>query len=226
MVTGVQTCALPISQLALLVGPALLVGGELGLGLGWISGSAILVAISVAVVGIAGLERGLELVRGVQVFPYNSYLTLGYFVDPLVRSGYLSPTTRLAGINLLTLGLQAAVGLATLAIAYRQRGRGSRVLVPVGLIGSILVSPHLHQDDLAVLVVAGWLLAGGSQGRLLRVWPLVVLVAGETPQLITPAPLLLSLLVWLLLLWSPAQRARHETDSLPTARQRPALDQP
>jgi hypothetical protein len=113
----VLSLALLKPQLALLVGPALLVGGELGLGLGWLTGSAILVALSVAVVGITGLERGLELVRGVQEFPYNSYLTLGYLVDPLVRSGYLSPTTRLAGINPLTLSLQAAIGMATLAIA-------------------------------------------------------------------------------------------------------------
>jgi hypothetical protein len=192
-------------QLALLVGPALLVGGELALGLGWLGGSSLLVALSVAVVGVAGLERGLELVRGVQVYPYNSYLTLGYLVDPLVRSGYLSPTTRLMGINPVTLGLQAALGLATLAIAYRHRGRGPAALVPIGLIGSILVAPHLHQDDLAVLLVAAWLLTRGRQGTVLRYWPLVVLAAGEAPQLVTPVPLLLSLLVWLVLLWNPAE---------------------
>jgi len=222
----VLSLALLKPQLALLVGPALLVGGELGLGLGWLTGSAILVALSVVVVGIPGLERGLELVRSVQVFPYNSYLTLGYLVDPLVRSGYLSPTTRLAGINPLTLGLQAAVALATLAIAYRHRGRGPRELVPIGLIGSILVAPHLHQDDLAVLVVAAWLLAGLGRGRLLRFWPLVVLAAGEAPQLITPVPLLLSLLVWLLLLWNPTERGREDSAApssppSPSARNQP-----
>jgi hypothetical protein len=212
----VLSVALLKPQLALLVGPALLVGGELGLGLGWLTGSAILVALSIGLVGIPGLERGLELVRGVQVYPYNSYLTLGYLVDPLVRSGYLSPTTRLAGLNPLTLGLQAAVALATLAIAYHHRGHGPRALVPIGLIGSILVAPHLHQDDLAVLVLAAWLLAGSNQGRLLRLWPLVVLAAGEAPQLITPVPLLLSLLVWLLLLWKPAEPSRREPSALPS----------
>ncbi len=77
--------------------------------------------------------------------------------------------------------------------------------MPIGLVGSILVAPHLHQDDLAVLLVAAWLLTRGRQGTVLRYWPLVVLAAGEAPQLITPVPLLLSLLVWLLLLWNPAQ---------------------
>jgi hypothetical protein len=220
----VLSLALLKPQLALLVGPALLVGGELGLGLGWVSGSAVLVALSVAVVGIAGLERGLELVRSVQVFPYNSYLTLGYLVDPLVRSGYLSPTTRLAGFNPLTLGLQAAVALATLVIAYRHRGRRPGALVSIGLIGSILVAPHLHQDDLAVLILAAWLLAGGSQGRLLRFWPLVVLTAGEAPQFITPVPLLLALLGWLLLLWNPTERSRNEAAALPSARQTRVLE--
>ena len=61
-----------------------------------------------------------------------------------------------------------------------------------------------------VLVVAAWLLAGDRQGRLQRFWPLVVLAAGEAPQFTTPLPLLLSLLVWLLLLWNPVGDAEGQ----------------
>jgi Glycosyltransferase family 87 len=202
---AVLALALLKPQVALLVGPALLAGGELAFGLGWLTGTAVLVALSVVVVGLPGLERGLQLLRGVQVYPYNSWLTLGYLVNPVVRSGYLSANARVAPFDPLTLGLDAAVGVAALAVAFRNRGRLGAV-VAAGIIGTILAAPHLHQDDLAVLVVAAWLLAAENPGKILRAWPLVVLLAGELPQLITPVPLEISLLVWLLLLWRHPDR--------------------
>ncbi len=200
----VLSLALLKPQLVLLVGPAVLVGGELGFGLGWIAGSALLVGLSVAVVGVPGLERGLAIIRSVQVYPFNSYLTLDYLVDPVVRSGYLTATARVAVLNPVTLGLQGVVALATLAVAYRHRHRGPAVLVSIGLIGSILVAPHLHHEDFAILIVAAWLLEGDGPSRVQRLWPLAVLAAGEAPQVTGPLPLLASLLIWLFLLWNPA----------------------
>ncbi|HVD00472.1 MAG TPA: glycosyltransferase family 87 protein [Candidatus Dormibacteraeota bacterium] len=188
-------------QLALLVGPTLLFGGEMVFASGWLTGTAVLIGLSVGLVGVVGIEHGLELVRKVQVYPYNSYLTLAYIADPVVRSGYLSPSARLVGINPLTLSLQVVAGVSALAIAFHNRGRGAAIVLSIGIIGSILVAPHLHQDDLAILVVAAWLLAGTRPERVLQFWPLIVLVAGESPQFLTPLPIEASLVAWLLLLW-------------------------
>ena len=188
-------------QLALLVGPALLVGGEMGIGLGWVLGSSVLVALSILLVGVPGLERALDIVRGVQVFPFNRYLTLDYLTDPVVRSGYLSASARLAPVDPIALLLRLALGLATLMLARRNRHQGTATVLAIGLIGSVLVAPHLHQDDLAVLLVPIWLLADRTVKGPLRFWPLVILVAGEAPQFFTPVPLLASLLVWMLILY-------------------------
>jgi Glycosyltransferase family 87 len=190
-------------QLALLVGPALLVGGELGIGLGWVLGTSVLVALSVILVGIPGLERGLGIVRSVQVFPFNHYLTLDYLIDPVVRSGFLSASARVPAFDPVTLLPRIALGLATLILARRYRHQGPAILIALGVIGSMLVAPHLHQDDLAILLIPIWLLADRTGKSPLRFWPLIVLAAGEAPQFLTPVPLLAALLVWMFILNRP-----------------------
>ena len=153
-------------------------------------------------VGVGGLVSGLGIVRSVQVLPFNLSLTLDYLFDQVVGSGYLS-TARVPAFDPVTLLPRMALGVATLALARRYRHQGPATLISVGIIGSVLVAPHLHQDDLAILMIPIWLLADRTVRGPLRFWPLVILAAGEAPQFLTPVPLLASLLVWMLILNRP-----------------------
>ena len=60
----------------------------------------------------------------------------------------------------LALALQLATALAVLGTAYLVRHEAVRdeLAIAAGLVGSLLIVPYLHYQDLAVLVLAGWLL--------------------------------------------------------------------
>ena len=98
-------------------------------------------------------------------------------------------------------GVAAAVfqvGFAVLALAVAYHRRGVEVPIAAGLVGSLLVTPYIHVQDLAMLVVAGWLgqRAGQTRGEclLLVVGYLAVELA---PSSVGGAPLIAVELAWL-----------------------------
>jgi len=107
------------------------------------------------------------------------------------------------------LGQAVMAGLALVA-AYRQRHQGPAAPVVAGLIGSLLVTPYLHIEDLTVLFVAAWLylqMVPPRLGRLLLVLgyaamlPSVLFRALEGME---PAVVVLEA-VWLLLIAWPLE---------------------
>jgi hypothetical protein len=60
--------------------------------------------------------------------------------------------------------LEAVVAGAALFAAWRLRAAGVRAVVGIGLLGSLLATPHLHLQDLALIPLAAWLLLGAVPG--------------------------------------------------------------
>jgi len=61
------------------------------------------------------------------------------------------------GHGWLAAGAQAILILVTLVAAYRHRREGPELPIVAGLIGSLLVTPFIHLEDLTTVVVAAWL---------------------------------------------------------------------
>ena len=106
-------------------------------------------------------------------------------------------------VRLAVAGLLIAV---TAAVAYRHRHEAPAIPIACALIGSMLVTPYLHSQDLATLLLAGGI---AVHGRLDR-WQYGLLSAGYLLLLaisywgfggwgsILGAALLVSETVWLL----------------------------
>jgi hypothetical protein len=125
---------------AFLVPLALLVAGRRRTFVTWlIAASAVAVAV-VATVGMAGLAA------------YVSQLQ-----NPPAGSNALSLEAALGVSGLSALVLRLVIVGAVLAAAWRLRSSTGLVIV-VGVIGSLLVTPYLHASDLTLFAVAGWIL--------------------------------------------------------------------
>jgi hypothetical protein len=108
---------------------------------------------------------------------------------------------------------QAGVAALTLVAAYRQRHRGPTAPIVAGLVGSLLVTPYVHIQDLTVLFAAAWLYLRLNPPRLAR----MVLVVGYLAILpsvryrvlegMEPGIAILAL-VWLLLMAWPLDLRR------------------
>ena len=82
------------------------------------------------------------------------------------------------------------VGVVVVA-AFAQRARGPQWPIAIGVIGSLLVTPFYHPDDVAILLPAAWLWMRTAPARLER----VLMAVGFSGALLlgTPLPLLLCL---------------------------------
>jgi hypothetical protein len=143
-------------QTLMLVPAALLLVGKRRTFLTWSAGSGLLVVGSLVSLGRSGTLAYLERIQLTQSNPKLFWVF--WYVSPswvLRRNGYgwlIAPAT------VLLLGVVAVV-------AWRSRPRRStstpgdlEVPLAAAIIGSLLVAPFLHLQDLAVLFLAGWLL--------------------------------------------------------------------
>jgi hypothetical protein len=124
----------------LLVPVALLAAGRYRVFAAWFAASALLVVITVAVLGPHGMSAYVNELRA----------PLPRGADALTLKGALDAN----GIDAVLLRL-LVVGIV-LATAFKLRGSPAAV-VPVGIVGSMIVSPYLHGSDLCVLSVAAWM---------------------------------------------------------------------
>lgn len=151
-------------QVGLLVPFCVLIAGRRRLFVTWLASSIVLAGVSVALIGPDGLQRYLAAVAQAGTWKLNQRFTLA----------------DIAGSGAPRYGLQALVATAALAAAWRQRLSLERV-VAVGLIGSAAVVPYIGLQDLAALVLAGWLLirsgVDGWMGLLLAAAYVIVELA-------------------------------------------------
>jgi len=186
-------------QLAFLVPLAILAGGRRRMFLGWLTATAGILAVCLMTLGPTGLATyGSRL--------YQATQSLDSFVVPvrLTLAGLL-------GQGLLAHAAQVAVTVITLAVCWRRRGGGPEFPIAAGITASLLVTPFVHAQDLAMLLPAGWLSLRSGWRPFERTLGLTGYLASLV--LFTPLPLLLLVLGWLpRIVPLPAGVGRPRTD--------------
>ncbi len=94
-------------------------------------------------------------------------------------------------VALMATVIRMAIVAAVLAAVYRLRGDVGLV-IPAGILGSLLVSPYLHAADLCLLSAAGWMVWQERSGAIWRsalatLWVLAnpyLFIGGAAPTLI------------------------------------------
>jgi alpha-1,2-mannosyltransferase len=163
-------------QLAFLVPLALLFARHDRAFAGSVLSLGVLAAVSVIALGLAGLgdyQSRLSFAAGV---PVNRELTLAYFL----------------GAGTATRVVQVAIGLWSLLLAYRTRGRGVEWLYVCALVGGMLATPYVHLDDLGMLGLAAWILLRADRSPLTWVYALGAALVIEGEPIWGPAPVLLA----------------------------------
>ena len=107
-------------------------------------------------------------------------------------SNYLEAPTEAARPRPSTVSTLASFALIGIALAvFLGRARGPQWAIALGVIGSLLITPFYHPDDMAILVPAAWLWMHSAPAALERT--LVAAGLGGALLLGTPLPLVLCL---------------------------------
>jgi hypothetical protein len=170
-------------QDAILVPIALLVSGRIpvfGAFVGW---AAVLSLASIAALGAAGVTGYLGATAFLQSNPIHQYDTLAYVF----------------GVGPLTYATEIFLGALAMVIAYRRRAEQDLVFA-LGVLGSVLASPHMHQPDYALNLLAAWLVLRTGPGLAHRLWLVAGIPACQFTAIGLPLPQLLWQTAWLGLL--------------------------
>jgi hypothetical protein len=170
-------------QVVIVLPVALFVSGRWRAVAGWIAGGAVLALLSAIALGPAGLAGYFEALKLVESDTGHAYFTPAY----------------LFGFGWLTLAILALQGIACVAVAIRRRD-DLDIVFAVGLLGSLMVSFHLHQTDYSNLVLAAWLVLRGSPPLWHRAWLAAGIVTMQLLPLGQPVPQLIWDVVWLTML--------------------------
>lgn len=169
-------------QLAFLVPLALLAGGRKRTFAGWVTGSGAILAACLVTLGIDGLmaywSRLVAATSSLDSFQVPVQLTL---------SGLL-------GAGLLAHIAQLGVTAITLVFCWRRRANGPEFPIAAGLCASLLVTPFVHTQDMAMLLPAAWLSLRTAWSPFERTLGVTGYVASLL--LATPLPLLLVMVGW------------------------------
>jgi hypothetical protein len=167
-------------QDAFLVPVALLVSGRIPVFLAFVASSAVLaIAFSIAL-GTTGVNAFLDATAMVQADPIHQYDTLALVF----------------GIGPVTYAAELALGAIAMVVAYLRRAELDAVFA-LGLLGSVMASPHLHQPDYALNLLAAWLVLRTGPGLAHRVWLVAGIPACQLTSIGLPLPQLLWQTVWL-----------------------------
>jgi hypothetical protein len=125
---------------AILVPAALLVAGRYRVFAAWLAAGGVLAVIAFVVVGPDGVSAYVNQLRA----------PLPGGADALTLKGAIGATGVVAAVlRVLVVGM-------VLAAAFRLRASPGLV-VPIGIVGSLIVSPYLHASDLGLLSAAAWM---------------------------------------------------------------------
>ena len=176
-------------QLAIAVPLVLLAGGRWRIAAAWGATVLVLAMASLIAIGGQGLGDYRSLLAEAQWVTNNRYFTLAYFF----------------GAAPLTYSIQGAIIAIGVVGGYlNRRGSVARILC-IGLVATALGASYWHLQDFAILVVAAWLFWRDAPPPLQSAWLLVVAIAGELAWPLSPAPILLALVVWLAILIVPSR---------------------
>jgi Glycosyltransferase family 87 len=190
-------------QDAILVPVALLVSGRLPVFLAFVGSSAVLAIAFVLALGSAGISGFLSATAIVQADPIHQYDTLAFVF----------------GIGPATYAIELLLGAIAIAVAYFRRAELDAVFA-LGLLGSVMASPHLHQPDYALNVLAAWLVLRTGPGLAHKVWLVAGIPACQFTAIGLPLPQLLWQTVWLGLIARDAAARRPRGPALADKPQR------
>jgi hypothetical protein len=132
----------------------------------WAGAGAVLALVSVLAIGIHGAEQYTQRLLLAQRSPMQFAVDTSIVVAQLIGHHH-------AAQKILA---ELAVVLVTGLAAWRQRGGSTDVLLPIGLVGSMLSASFLHLDDLMLLIPAAWLTLRIRQDALTVAPPLVLFI--------------------------------------------------
>jgi hypothetical protein len=167
-------------QDAFLVPITLLVSGRLPVFMAFLASSALLTIAFLLTLGATGANGFLAATAMVQADPIHQYDTLAFVF----------------GIGPATYATELMLGAIAVAVAYVRRAE-LEVVVALGLLGSVMASPHLHQPDYALNVLAAWLVLRTGPGLAHKVWLVAGIPACQFTAIGLPLPQLLWQTVWL-----------------------------
>jgi hypothetical protein len=163
-----------------LVPVALLVSGRMPVFLAFLGSAAVLTLAFVLALGSTGIGGFLSATALVQSDPVHQYDTLAFIF----------------GIGPATYATELALGAVAIAVAYFRRAELDAVFA-LGVLGSVMASPHLHQPDYALNVLAAWLVLRTGPGLAHRVWLVAGIPACQFTSIGLPLPQLLWQTAWL-----------------------------
>ena len=194
-------CAKP--QDALLVPIALLVSGRWRPVAAFAVAGAIIAIVSAGSIGSAGIATLLNDLAIVRADPYNAPATYSYIF----------------GRTNVATGIEVALGLAALGLAWYRRDRLDLVFA-LGLVGTTASATYLHEDDIAILVLAAWIVVRARPSWPQRAWLLTGIAAVQLIAIGLAIPILLWELVWIALL---GLEPRFKREDVRAAAVRPTL---
>jgi Glycosyltransferase family 87 len=177
-------------QLALLVPLCLLAAGYRRMFLAWLAATAVMVVVTLLLLGPDGLQR------------YRDAVALASQWEPTRRYAIAGPL----GLGPQVYAVEAIVIAVALFAAWRHRHSGVGLPIATGIVASLLFTPYVGFQDFAMLVVAGWLVVR-SGARAFQVGLMVVGYALlELALVVLALPILVAEALFLAsLAWSAAQ---------------------
>ena len=166
-----------------LVPIALLAAGRLPVFLAFVGSAAVMTIAFVLTLGSAGVSGFFSATAVVQADPIHQFDTLAFVF----------------GIGPVTYAAELALGAIAIAVAFLRRAELDMVFA-LGLLGSVMASPHLHQPDYALNVLAAWLVLRTGPGLAHRLWLVAGIPACQFTAIGLPLPQLLWQAGWLGLL--------------------------
>lgn len=144
------------------------------------AGLAALSAVSLGPAGIASWLHDIALIR---TDPQSATVTYSFIFKQAS----------------LATGIEVALGLAAIGLAWYRRDRLDLVFA-LGVVGTTASATHLHEDDIAMLVLAAWIALRAGPSMSQRIWLVVGIVAAQFLAIGLPIPILLWQPVWIALL--------------------------
>src|SRR5207245_9309571 len=143
----------------------------------------VIVATWAASIGPAGIASWLNDISIIRSNPYNSPLTYSFIV----------------GHNAAATGLELALAFIALGLVWYRRDRLDLVF-SLGLVATTMSASYLHEFDVAILVVAAWIVMRTRLSLPMRIWLVAGIPAAQFIAIGLPIPMLLWRPIWLALL--------------------------
>src|SRR6266851_3726887 len=165
-----------------------------------LAGIALALATGLKPLGVQGVVDFWNTTAVVEGYPGHKIMTLASLFGPGL------PAYALEG------------GSAALALygAWRHRSR-LKLVIALGLLGSVTSAVHAHESDYCMVLVAAWLVLATPTSAATRLWLLPGVLAVQTMAIGWPLPTLLWETVWLVVL--VAERPLREAEDRNAERQ-------